>query len=146
VCVVGAGKMGTDHVERLAGRIVGAEVSVVVDADFSRAKKAIEAVRSAVAVSDLGRALDRENVDAVVIATPGFLHREMLLQARERDLPIFARNPSRRTRHPLGILCRRSSNLERNASRLASGMAMPRRLVVKLVWLRKRAANGSRFP
>ena len=93
MCVVGAGKMGTDHVERLAGRIVGAEVSVVVDADFSRAKKAIEAVRSAVAVSDLGRALDRENVDAVVIATPGFLHREMLLQARERDLPIFARNP-----------------------------------------------------
>jgi myo-inositol 2-dehydrogenase/D-chiro-inositol 1-dehydrogenase len=93
VCVVGAGKMGADHVERLASRIVGAEVSVVVDADVSRAKKAVEAIRSAVAVSDFGRALDREEVDAVVIAAPGFLHREMLLQARERDLAIFCEKP-----------------------------------------------------
>ena len=29
-CVVGAGRMGADHIERLTRRIVGAEVSVVV--------------------------------------------------------------------------------------------------------------------
>jgi myo-inositol 2-dehydrogenase/D-chiro-inositol 1-dehydrogenase len=93
VCVVGAGKMGADHIERLAHRIIGAEVSVVVDADVSRAKSAVEAIRSAVAVADIGQALDREDVDAVVIATPGFLHKEMLLQVQERDLPILCEKP-----------------------------------------------------
>ena len=44
VCVVGAGKMGADHIDRLSRRIVGAEVSAVVDIDISRAKKVIEAV------------------------------------------------------------------------------------------------------
>jgi myo-inositol 2-dehydrogenase/D-chiro-inositol 1-dehydrogenase len=46
-----------------------------------------------VAVSNIGQALDRENVNAVVIATPGFLHRDMLLQVRERDLPILCEKP-----------------------------------------------------
>jgi len=70
--------MGADHIERLARRTVGAEISVVVDADVSRARKAVEAIPSAVAVSNIEQALDREDVDAVVIATPGFLHKTFL--------------------------------------------------------------------
>jgi myo-inositol 2-dehydrogenase / D-chiro-inositol 1-dehydrogenase len=93
VCVVGAGNMGADHIERLARRIAGAEVSVVVDADLSRAQKAVEAIPSAVAVSKLGQALNREDVDAVVIAAPAFLHQEMLLQVQEHDLPILCEKP-----------------------------------------------------
>jgi myo-inositol 2-dehydrogenase/D-chiro-inositol 1-dehydrogenase len=93
VCVVGAGKMGADHIERLARRTVGAEVSIVVDADVSRAKKAVEAIPLAVAVSDIGQALDGGEVNAFVIATPGFLHRDMLLQVQERDLPTLCEKP-----------------------------------------------------
>jgi myo-inositol 2-dehydrogenase / D-chiro-inositol 1-dehydrogenase len=93
VCVVGAGKMGADHIERLTRRIVGAEVSAVVDADVSRAQKAVEAIPSAVAVSKIEQALEREDVNSVVIATPGFLHRDMLLQVLERDLPILCEKP-----------------------------------------------------
>jgi myo-inositol 2-dehydrogenase / D-chiro-inositol 1-dehydrogenase len=93
VCVVGAGKMGADHIERLTRRIVGAEVSAVVDADVSRAKKAVEAIPSAAAVSDIGQALDQEDVNSVLIATPGFLHRDMLLQVLEQDLPILCEKP-----------------------------------------------------
>ena len=93
VCVVGAGKMGADHIDRLTRRIVGAEVSVVVDADVSRAKKAVEAIPSAAAVADIGQALDQEDVNSVLIATPGFLHRDMLLQILERDLPILCEKP-----------------------------------------------------
>ena len=93
VCVVGAGKMGADHIERLTRRIVGAEVSAVVDADVSRAKKAVEAIPSAAAVSDISQALDQEDVNSVLIATPGFLHRDMLLQVLERDLPILCEKP-----------------------------------------------------
>jgi myo-inositol 2-dehydrogenase / D-chiro-inositol 1-dehydrogenase len=39
VAVVGAGLMGSDHVERLANRIVGAEVAAVVDVDVERARQ-----------------------------------------------------------------------------------------------------------
>jgi myo-inositol 2-dehydrogenase / D-chiro-inositol 1-dehydrogenase len=93
VCVVGAGKMGADHIDRLTRRIVGAEVSAVVDPDLSRAKKAVEAIPSAAAVSEIGQALDKEDVNSVLIATPGFLHRDMLLQVLERDLPILCEKP-----------------------------------------------------
>jgi myo-inositol 2-dehydrogenase/D-chiro-inositol 1-dehydrogenase len=93
VCVVGAGKMGADHIDRLTRRIVGAEVSAAVDADLSRAQKAVEAIPSAMAASNIAQALDRGDVDALLIATPGFLHRDMLLEALERDLPILCEKP-----------------------------------------------------
>jgi myo-inositol 2-dehydrogenase / D-chiro-inositol 1-dehydrogenase len=93
VCVVGAGKMGADHIERLTRRIVGAEVAAAVDVDVSRAKTAVAAIPSAVALSDLGQALDREDVNAVVIATPGFLHEEALSRVAERDLPVLCEKP-----------------------------------------------------
>jgi myo-inositol 2-dehydrogenase / D-chiro-inositol 1-dehydrogenase len=70
VCVVGAGRMGADHIERLTRRIVGAEVAAVVDVDVSRAKKAIEAIPSALAVSNLAQALDQADINGVVIARP----------------------------------------------------------------------------
>jgi myo-inositol 2-dehydrogenase/D-chiro-inositol 1-dehydrogenase len=93
ICVVGAGRMGADHIERLNYRIGGAEVSVVVDADFPRAEKAVESLSSAVAITNLKQALDRGDVDAILIATPGSLHRDMLLQVLERGLPVFCEKP-----------------------------------------------------
>jgi myo-inositol 2-dehydrogenase/D-chiro-inositol 1-dehydrogenase len=93
VCVVGAGLIGANHIERLASRIEGVDVSVVVDADLSRAKKAAESTASAVAVSNIAEALNREDVNAVLIATPGFLHRDMLLEVLRRDLPILCEKP-----------------------------------------------------
>jgi myo-inositol 2-dehydrogenase/D-chiro-inositol 1-dehydrogenase len=93
VCVVGAGRMGADHIDRLTRRIVGAEVSAAVDADRSRAQNAIEAIPSAMAASSIAEALEHGTVDALLIATPGFLHRDMLLEGLERDLPILCEKP-----------------------------------------------------
>jgi myo-inositol 2-dehydrogenase/D-chiro-inositol 1-dehydrogenase len=93
VCVVGAGRMGADHIQRLAHRIVGAEVAAVVDVDVARAESAVKAIPSAFAASNIGEAFNQANVDAVLIATPGFLHEEALLQIGERDLPILCEKP-----------------------------------------------------
>ena len=93
VCVVGAGRMGTDHIERLAHRISGAEVAAVVDVDISRAKQAAQTAPSAVALADIREALSLRNVNAVLIATPGFLHEEALAQIGERDVPILCEKP-----------------------------------------------------
>jgi myo-inositol 2-dehydrogenase / D-chiro-inositol 1-dehydrogenase len=93
VCVVGAGRMGMDHVGRIARRISGAEVTAVVDVEISRAKKAVQTVPSAVALDDTREALSLKNVNAVLIATPGFLHEETVAQIGERDLPILCEKP-----------------------------------------------------
>jgi myo-inositol 2-dehydrogenase / D-chiro-inositol 1-dehydrogenase len=93
VCVVGAGKMGADHVERISRRIAGAEVTVVVDADAARASEAVKSTPSGVPMSDIKEALGRADVDAVLIATPGFLHKDMVLEAMERGLPILCEKP-----------------------------------------------------
>jgi myo-inositol 2-dehydrogenase / D-chiro-inositol 1-dehydrogenase len=123
VCVVGAGLMGADHIERLTRRIVGAEVSAVVDADASRAKKAVEAIPSAVALTNIGQALDREDVNAVLIATPGFLHRDMLLQVRERDLPILCEKPLTPDAQSSWEILEAEQRLGKNGSRSVSCVA-----------------------
>ena len=84
--------MGADHIERLAHRTVGAEVAAVVDIDLARAKRAVETIPSVCAVSNVGEAFDQTTVNAVLIATPGSLHEEALLQIGERDLPILCEN------------------------------------------------------
>src|ERR671920_70366 len=50
VAVIGAGRMGTDHIQRLSKRIHGAEVAAVVDVDLARAQAAIEGIPGAVAL------------------------------------------------------------------------------------------------
>ncbi|MET1034247.1 MAG: Gfo/Idh/MocA family oxidoreductase [Arthrobacter sp.] len=93
VAVIGAGRMGADHVQRLHRRISGAEVAAVVDIDLGRANATIEGIPGAVALTDATEALDGGDVSAVLVATPGFLHRDILLAALERDLPILCEKP-----------------------------------------------------
>ncbi|GAA1873241.1 Gfo/Idh/MocA family oxidoreductase [Paeniglutamicibacter psychrophenolicus] len=93
VAVIGAGRMGADHIQRLHHRISGAEVAAVVDIDEARANAAIAGIEGAVALTDAQAALDSPDVDALLIATPGFLHHDILLKALERDIPILCEKP-----------------------------------------------------
>jgi len=93
VAVVGAGLMGADHVHRLANRIVGAEVSAVVDVDIERARQAASRAAGAVAETDITRVLAGDRADAVLLATPGFLHEQTLLQVLEQGLPVLCEKP-----------------------------------------------------
>lgn len=85
--------MGVDHVSRLRDRISGAEVAAVVDVDLARAEAAIKGIPGAVALTDAEAALDNGDVNAVLIATPGFLHEDILLKALERNIPILCEKP-----------------------------------------------------
>ncbi len=93
VAVVGAGRMGVDHVDRLTHRIRGAEVAAVVDVDVARAERVAEAAPPSVALSDIRPALHRAAVDAVLVATPGDAHEAALLQVLERGLPVLCEKP-----------------------------------------------------
>lgn len=93
VAVIGAGRMGADHIKRLNTRIHGAEVAAVVDVDLERAQSAVTGIPGAVALSNAREALDNGDVNSVLIATPGFLHEEILLESLARDVPILCEKP-----------------------------------------------------
>ncbi|MBG6184798.1 myo-inositol 2-dehydrogenase/D-chiro-inositol 1-dehydrogenase [Arthrobacter sp. CAN_A214] len=93
IAVIGAGRMGADHIDRLNRRITGARVAAVVDVDLARAEAAVEGIEGAVALTSAEEALERPDVNAVLIATPGFLHEDILLKALKKDLPILCEKP-----------------------------------------------------
>ena len=93
VAVIGAGRMGADHIQRLNTRIHGAEVAAVVDVDLARAQAAVDGIPGAVALADAEEALNNGDVNAVLIATPGFLHEDILLKALAKDIPILCEKP-----------------------------------------------------
>lgn len=93
VAVLGVGKMGADHVRRLSERVVGARPVLVADA-FPETAERVAASHPGVRVATdpLAAVADAE-VDAVVIASPGPTHAELLLACLERGLPVLCEKP-----------------------------------------------------
>src|SRR5438128_2497772 len=93
VAVIGAGRMGADHIQRLHTRIHGAEVAAVVDIDLERAQAAVAHIPGARAFSTPAEAYESGDINAVLISTPGFLHEQALLEALPLDIPILCEKP-----------------------------------------------------
>lgn len=93
VAVVGAGAMGSDHIRRITATIAGADVVAIVDPDTARATAAAERAPGAITAASFEDALDRAEIDAVIVATPGFLHEPVLVPAIERGLAVLCEKP-----------------------------------------------------
>ncbi|MFI6251729.1 Gfo/Idh/MocA family protein [Streptomyces sp. NPDC051016] len=93
VAVVGTGKMGADHVRRLHRVVSGARVTAVVDIETERAKTLADTIEGCAAYSEPAAAMAAENVDAVLVASPGPAHEAALLDALGRDLPVLCEKP-----------------------------------------------------
>ena len=93
VAVVGAGRMGSDHVQRLAHHTLRAEVSAVVDVDEARARAVASQVEGAEVFTSFDDLLVSGRADAVVLATPGFLHEEPLVKLIEAGVPVLCEKP-----------------------------------------------------
>src|SRR5699024_11669995 len=87
VAVVGAGRMGTDHINRISERVSGATVSAIVEPDATRGKAALAQASNAQIFASLDEAIAAQSLDAVLIATPGQFHEPVILTAREARLP-----------------------------------------------------------
>jgi myo-inositol 2-dehydrogenase / D-chiro-inositol 1-dehydrogenase len=92
VAVLGVGMMGQDHARRLATLTKGAQLVAVSDVDAARTD-AVAAEFGVRAVHDPAAAIADPEVDAVVIATPGFTHEDLVLQALEAGKPTLCEKP-----------------------------------------------------
>jgi len=89
--VIGGGRIGSLHAANLAGRVAGAQLVVVMDADPQAAARAA-AGRAAVTV-DLDEVLADPEVKAVLIASPTTLHAEQVQAAARAGKAIFCEKP-----------------------------------------------------
>jgi myo-inositol 2-dehydrogenase/D-chiro-inositol 1-dehydrogenase len=93
IAVVGAGIMGADHIARLTDRTIGAEVAAVVEPDAGRAAAAVAHLPGVSTRTRIEDALEHDDLDAVIIATPGPFHESVLLPALEAGVDILCEKP-----------------------------------------------------
>lgn len=92
VAVLGVGMMGSYHTRTLSRRIHGARVTVVTDADTDRAAH-VAAEIGARTVADPLDAINADDVDGVLIASPGPAHEKQVQACLERRIPVLCEKP-----------------------------------------------------
>jgi len=90
VGVVGVGVMGSNHARVFAG-LPGTKLVGVADPDRKQAEFVARTLGCA-AVSDVGELLDRD-VDAITIAAPTHLHRDIALNCITRGVHVMVEKP-----------------------------------------------------
>jgi myo-inositol 2-dehydrogenase / D-chiro-inositol 1-dehydrogenase len=90
--VVGSGQMGRYHIERLAGSVPNAEVVAVSDVFVEGARQVAEPV-GARAYADGHELVADDQVEAVLIASPGETHEEFTLACLAADKPVLCEKP-----------------------------------------------------
>jgi myo-inositol 2-dehydrogenase/D-chiro-inositol 1-dehydrogenase len=90
--VVGTGMMGRFHVERLATSVPGAQVVAVSDVFVEGARQVGEQV-GARAYADGHELIGDDQVQAVLIASPGPTHEEFTLACLAADKPVLCEKP-----------------------------------------------------
>ena len=93
IAVLGVGVMGADHVVRIANRISGAAVTVVNDYLPEKAAEVAATVPGARVANDPFDAIAGDDVDAVLLATPGPTHEKQLLACLEHRKPVLCEKP-----------------------------------------------------
>ncbi|TPI54185.1 myo-inositol 2-dehydrogenase [Mesorhizobium sp. B3-1-7] len=74
IAVIGAGLMGADHARIVAEELPGASLQLVCDMDEQRARSVADACGANDIATDPKGAIARQDVDAVIIASPDFTH------------------------------------------------------------------------
>jgi myo-inositol 2-dehydrogenase/D-chiro-inositol 1-dehydrogenase len=93
IAVLGVGMMGADHVARITSRISGAQVTVVNDYLPEKAAEIASTVPGARVAGDPFDAIAADDVDAVLLATPGPTHEKQLLACLEQGKPVLCEKP-----------------------------------------------------
>lgn len=90
--VVGLGRIGVLHAEVIATMVEGAKLIAVTDVVEDLAKKVAERLNVKY-YTDYEKMLRDPEIDAVIICTPTFLHKDMCILAAEHGKHIFCEKP-----------------------------------------------------
>ncbi|HET7313852.1 inositol 2-dehydrogenase [Salinisphaera sp.] len=90
IALFGAGRMGRVHAQSIL--TAGAEVTVVYDKLRDNAEK-LALNHAATVASTPEEALSRQDVDAVVIATPSDTHKDLIVNAVRAGKPVLCEKP-----------------------------------------------------
>src|SRR5580765_1529287 len=93
VGVIGVGMMGADHAERVVNRVAGATLVAVSDPDTARADQLAARFEGVRSIGDPLSLIADEGVDAVIIASPGFVHEEQVLACLEHGKYALCEKP-----------------------------------------------------
>lgn len=92
--VIGCGAIGREHIVRLGGRVSGTKVVAVCDVFEDGAKKAATlADKECKVYTEIDAIVQDPDVDALVITTPGFAHKDAVLAAIRAHKPVFCEKP-----------------------------------------------------
>ena len=92
--VIGCGAMGRSHIDRITRKTRGAAVTAVSDVFEEGARKAAEIAGKDCKVYTNGKDLIADpDVDAVLIVSPGFAHKDDLIEAIKAGKRIFCEKP-----------------------------------------------------
>ncbi|TWU21388.1 Gfo/Idh/MocA family oxidoreductase [Bythopirellula polymerisocia] len=92
-CLIGTGRAGLLHARNLRDRLKGADLVAVCDSNPSTLNQCGDELDVDLRFADYREAVRHAEVDAVVIVTPTFLHREIACEAANQGKHVFLEKP-----------------------------------------------------
>ncbi|MGI6077790.1 MAG: Gfo/Idh/MocA family protein [Fastidiosipilaceae bacterium] len=94
VGVIGCGAIGREHIKRLHNKLQGSRVVAVMDVFPESAQRGADLVGSDCKIYDnIEGIVNDSDVDALVVTTPGFAHKEPIMAAIKAGKPVFSEKP-----------------------------------------------------
>src|SRR5215813_9908948 len=93
VGVIGAGLMGTTHARVLSTSVAGAEVAAISDAIAESGRRLADEVGVERVVLDAHELIEDPAIDAVIVASPGETHEELVVACLETGKPVLCEKP-----------------------------------------------------
>jgi predicted dehydrogenase len=91
--VVGVGAMGHVHAENLALKIPRAKLVAIADMLVEPARKLASSLGVETVYSEFGSLIDDKNVEAILIAVPPYLKKDMIVRAAKAGKHVFVEKP-----------------------------------------------------
>ncbi|RJQ42441.1 MAG: oxidoreductase [Anaerolineaceae bacterium] len=93
ICMIGAGRVGKNHSNSITGYIPNAQITALVDPAEEVLRSTGDEFGVEQRFTSLEEALDKVDFNAVVITTPTFTHRDLVLQAADAGKHVFLEKP-----------------------------------------------------
>lgn len=93
VGLVGVGAMGRVHAENVALKIPHARLVAVADMYVEPARKVASSLNVDTVYADFGGLIDDRNVEAIIMAVPPYLKKDMIMKAARAGKHVFVEKP-----------------------------------------------------